>query len=117
MARVTDQDVLLGARALILHDLQVRDYADARAVSILEDALTARRWWVKEWPGGAEFVSGQLAQDVQDQLLDVVGRWPLCKACDAVEPHELHIEPELGADPQWVCHRSGIVVAGLGSLT
>lgn len=114
---MTDRDVLLGARALILHDLECRGYADARVVSILEDAVVERRWWVEEWPDGADYVSGQLAQDVQDQLLDAVGRWPLCRACDAVEPHELHIEPELGPEPHWVCHRSGIVVAALGELT
>lgn len=114
---MTDRDALLNARALILHDLAARGYDTARAVSILEDALSARRWWVREWPGGVDYVSGQLAQDVQDKLLDEIGRWPLCKACDAIEPHELHIEPELGADPHWVCHRSGIIVAPLGALT
>ncbi len=113
---MTDDDPLIAARAKVLHDLQALGNADPRGVSVLEDALTERRWWVKEWPEGAAYVAGQLAQDVQDALLDTVGRWPLCKACDEVAPHELRIKPELGPDPHWVCERAGMVVAALGEL-
>jgi hypothetical protein len=109
-------DPLMGARARVLHDLQACGFADPRGVSILEDAVAERRWWVQEWPEGAVYVAGQLAQDVQDALFDTVGRWPLCHSCDAVEPHELRINPDLGADPHWVCERSGMSVAELGKL-
>jgi hypothetical protein len=109
-------DPLLAARALVLHDLETCGYAGPRAVSVLEDAVAERRWWVREWPEGAAYVAGQIAQDVQDALLDGVGRWPLCRACDDVEPHELRISPELGENPRWVCERGGIVVAVLGGL-
>lgn len=113
---MTSDDPLLAARALVLHDLTSCSFADPRAVSILEDAVAERRWWVQEWPEGAAYVAGQVAQDVQDALLDTVGRWPLCKACDLVEAHELRINPELGPDPQWVCERSGMAVSPLGKL-
>jgi hypothetical protein len=113
---MTDDDPLMSARARVLHDLEVLGQADARCVSILEKVLSERRWWVSEWPDGAAYVAGQVAQDVQDALLDSVGRWPLCKACDAIEPHELRIIPELGPDPHWVCERAGMKVAPLGEL-
>ncbi|WP_026257579.1 hypothetical protein [Actinopolymorpha alba] len=109
-------DPLMSARARVLHDLHASGNDDPRAVSILEDAVSERRWWVSEWPEGAAYVAGQIAQDVQDALLDSVGRWPLCRACDEVEPHELRINPELGPDPRWVCERSGMAVAPLGEL-
>jgi hypothetical protein len=113
---VTDDDPLINARALVFHDLQASGRADPRGVSILEDAVAQRRWWVAQWPEGAKYVAGQVAQDVQDALMDSVGRWPRCKACDDVEPHELRIEPELGPEPHWVCDRGGIDVAPLGEL-
>jgi len=113
---VTDDDPLMSARALVLHDLQALGKADPQGVSVLEKALSERRWWVSEWPEGAAYVAGQVAQDVQDALLDSVGRWPLCKACDDVAPHELRIVPELGPDPHWVCERAGMVVSPLGGL-
>ncbi|HEY6738034.1 MAG TPA: hypothetical protein VI076_04230 [Actinopolymorphaceae bacterium] len=113
---MTTDDPLLLARALILHDLEAREFAGPRAVSALEDAVARRRWWVEQWPEGAEYVAGQIAQDVQDALLDTIGRWPVCRSCDMDEPHELHVHPELGADPHWICERSGIDVAPLGEL-
>lgn len=110
-------DVMLMARALVLRDLGARRLDIAAAVDVLDAALTERRWWVEQWPDGAAFVAGQLAQDVQDRLLDAgVGRWPLCTSCDQEEPHELRIEPELGPDPRWVCEKSGVTVAPLGAL-
>lgn len=110
-------DVLLAARALLLHDLSARQLDVPAAVDILEAAIVERRWWVEQWPDGARFVAGQLAQDVQDRLLDAgLGRWPRCGACDEIEPHELRVEPELGPDPRWVCEKSGIAVALLGQL-
>ncbi len=113
---MTADDPLMSARARVLHDLHARGKADPAGVSVLERVLSERRWWVSAWPEGAAYVAGQVAQDVQDALLDSVGRWPLCKACDEVAPHELRINPELGPDPHWVCERSGIDVAPLGEL-
>jgi hypothetical protein len=110
-------DALLTARALVLHDLEVTRAVDPASVSALEAAVTTRRWWTSQWEEGREYVAGLVAQDVQDALLDSVGRWPLCRACDELEPHALYIHPELGGpDPTWVCEHSGITVAPLGGL-
>ncbi len=115
--RSVTADALLEARARVLHDLAARGLDTADAVDVLEDAVTERRWWVEQWPDGESFVAGQVAQDVQDRLLDGgVGRWPRCTACDETEPHALRIEPDLGPDPRWMCAESGIVVAPLGGL-
>lgn len=114
--RVTD-DVLLGARALVLRDLSAQGFDSAAAVDVLDDVVAERRWWVEQWPDGADYVAGQIAQDVQDRLLDAqLGRWPRCTACDNTAVHELRITPELGRDPQWVCEESGIEVGPLGRL-
>ena len=96
---MTDDDPLMSARALVLHDLQALGKADPQGVSVLEKALSERRWWVSEWPEGAAYVAGQVAQDVQDALLDSVGRWPLCKACDDVAPHRAPDRPRARARP------------------
>lgn len=110
-------DPSLQARALVLHDLEATGVADPDVVSLLEDAVSQRRWWAQEWPEGAEFVAGLVAQDVQDALLDRVGRWPLCDRCDDDDPHSLHVHPEIGGpDPRWLCERSGTEVAPLGRL-
>ncbi|MFE3018027.1 hypothetical protein [Streptomyces sp. NPDC059256] len=104
------------ARALVLADLAARDVADAAVVSLVEDSVTHRRWWVEQWPQGIEYITGLVAQDVQDALLERHGRWPLCPVCDQGDPHALEVEPELGPDPQWVCHKAGVVVAKVGGL-
>lgn len=110
-------DALLDARARVLHDLAARGLDTPAAVDVLEDAVTERRWWVGQWPDGESFVAGQVAQDVQDRLLDGgLSRWPRCTACDETDPHALHIEPDLGPNPRWLCEKSGIVVAPLGEL-
>jgi hypothetical protein len=102
---------------MVLHDLAARGLESPRSVDVLESALSERRWWVEQWPDGAPYVSGQVAQDVQEALLDAqLGRWPLCTACDHTDDHELRIEPELGSDPRWVCEKSGISVSPLGEL-
>jgi hypothetical protein len=102
------------ARARVLADLHARGVAEAEVVSALEDALSRRRWWVRQWPDGAAYVPGLLAQDIQDALLETRGRWPLCAECD--EPHALAVEPELGPDPHWVCEARGEAVAPVGAL-
>jgi len=117
------EEVLHAARALVLADLTARGVADSggevaahlpEAVSLLEDALSRRRWWLEQWADGAPYVAGLLAQDVQDALMERYGRWPLCPVC--AEPHPLCVEPELGADPHWVCEVRGESVAELGAL-
>ncbi len=102
------------ARARVLADLAARGATDPRVVSLVEEAVTHRRWWVGQWPQGVPFVAGLVAQDVQDALLEHRGRWPLCPACP--QPHALEVEPELGADPHWVCAARGTVVAPVGGL-
>lgn len=111
------EQALHRARALVLADLAARNVADAGVVSMVEDAVTHRRWWVEQWPEGVEYVAGLVAQDVQDALLERHGRWPLCPVCDTGDPHALEIQPELGPDPQWVCGKAGVVVAPIGGLT
>jgi hypothetical protein len=109
-------DSLLQARARVLNDLAARGLNSPECVDVVEDVVTERRWWVEQWPEGAAYVAGQIAQDVQDRLLDAATRWPRCAACDAAEPHDLHIEPELGPDPHWICDFAGLIVAPLGAL-
>ncbi|MEU5975912.1 hypothetical protein [Streptomyces sp. NPDC047315] len=110
------EQALHAARALILADLAARDVADAEVVSLVEESVAHRRWWVEQWPEGAAYVTGLVAQDVQDALLERHGRWPLCPVCDSGDPHALGVEPELGTDPRWVCEQAGVVVARVGSL-
>ena len=110
-------DPLLDARARVLHDLAARGLDSVDVVDVLEDVVSERRWWVGEWPDGSSYVAGQVAQDVQDRLLDAhIGRWPRCIVCDATDVHELHVYPELGPEPCWRCEKSGIIVAALGEL-
>lgn len=107
---------LHAARALILADLEASDVARADIVSLVEEAVSHRRWWVGEWPEGAAFVDGLVAQDVQDALLERYGRWPVCPVCVGSDPHALDVEPELGEEPHWVCAATSTVVARVGSL-
>lgn len=111
---------MLEARALVLRDLQARGMATPEAVNALEDAVAERGWWADQWPEGAVYVAGLVAQDVQDALFETGGRWPLCRACGAVGEvaiHSLYIAPDLGGpDPVWICEESGDVVAPLGAL-
>ena len=116
-------DPVMTARALVLHDLQATGVADADTVSLLEDAVAQRGWWLEQWPQGEPFIAGLVAQDVQDGLADRFGRqareglWPVCTQCDDAPVHALHIEPDLGGpDPAWVCEETGLTVAPLGSL-
>jgi hypothetical protein len=110
------EQALHAARALVLADLVAREVAEADVVSLVEDSVVQRRWWVEQWPAGAEYVAGLVAQDVQDALLERHGRWPLCPVCGTGDPHALDVEPELGPDPHWVCHKAGVKVASVGSL-
>ncbi len=109
--------MILAARGRVLADLEARRQATPWAVSALEDACSSRTWWADQWPAGAVYVAGLVAQDVQDALLDNVGRWPLCLGCEDLPEHALHIQPDLGGpDPHWVCEETGTVAAALGTL-
>ncbi|MEW1724920.1 hypothetical protein [Streptomyces sp. NPDC093109] len=131
------EPALHAARALVLADLAAGDVARADVVSLVEDSVSHRRWWVEQWPEGVAYVTGLIAQDVQDALLERYGRWPLCPVCDGpaevgdghtghagsdgeggpdAGPHALEVEPELGEDPHWICGKKGIVIAPVGSL-
>ncbi len=110
-----DTSLLFSARADVLADLRAAGMDGPEAVSALENAVSCRSWWAEQWPEGAPYVAGLIAQDVQDALVDVGHRWPLCRGCEPVHP--LHIHPELGGpDPQWVCEETGARVAALGAL-
>jgi hypothetical protein len=111
-----DASLIFSARALVLADLQARHRATAEAVSVLEDAMSQRTWWAEQWPEGEQYVAGLVAQDVQDAILDRLGRWPVCHRCRDADGHGLYIEPELGPDPHWVCEKSSTVIAPLGRL-
>jgi hypothetical protein len=112
---VEADEALYDARARVLHDLCAAGCDNAHAVDLVDDALSRRRWWVEQWPEGAAYVAGLVAQDVQEAMLDVAGRcWPDCPRHD--DDHELRVEPDLGADPRWVCERDGSTVARLGHL-
>ena len=114
---MTPDDALMSARALVLHDLEMTRAANPDSVSLLEEAVATRRWWASQWEEGKEYVAGLIAQDLQDALLDKVGRWPVCHVCDGLDAHALYIHPELGGpDPTWVCESSGTAISPLGAL-
>ena len=113
---MTSGDPLLSARALVLKDLAAQGLVDPHTVSVVEDCVAQRRWWLSQWEQGARYVDGLVAQDVQDALFDEATRWPVCAGCPHPAEHSLSIEPELGPDPHWVCSESGAIVAALGCL-
>lgn len=104
------------ARACALRDLSARGYDDAARVSLLDELVAARRWWVKEWPEGAAFLPGLIAQDLQDALHDRGIRWPQCTSCATEAEHCLHVDPPLDTDPMWVCDEAGALAAPIGAL-
>lgn len=110
------EQALHAARALVLADLEASKVAEADVVSLVEEAVSHRRWWVEQWPEGVAFVDGLIAQDVQDALLDRYGRWPLCPVCFGTDLHALNVEPELGENPHWVCTETTTSVARVGAL-
>ncbi len=111
------EQALHAARALVLADLVAGGVAEADVVSLVEDSVTHRRWWVGQWPEGVGYLAGLVAQDVQDALLERYGRWPLCPVCRDADPHALDVQPELGPQPHWVCHKAGVKVAAIGGLS
>ena len=88
-----------------------RDLADPAKDGLLDACVEQRRWWVEQWAEGALYLTCLLAQDVQESVGDPM--WPLCPEH---HDHPLAVEPDLGTDPFWVCGRSGLPVAQVGSL-
>lgn len=134
--------MLAAAAALVRHDLMATGCWDDRTAAMVDERQAHRRWWLAQWPAGAEHVPGLLAQDVQEAVHESghepgreSGRepghepgqesgqesghesadrdWPLCPEH---RDHALFVEPDLGPDPFWVCHRTGLPVAGVGGL-
>lgn len=95
-----------------------RDVPEKYAAAV-DAALEQRRWWLSQWADGAPYVLGLLAQDVQEVVHADDAGWPACTepTCPAVGAHALFVEPDLGADPFWTCHRTGLPVAPVGRLT
>jgi hypothetical protein len=116
----TVTDALLQARARVVHDLAACGLDTAQCVSVVDEAVSSRRWWVDEWPDGAQFLACLVAQDVQEALFDAAGRWPLCSAdhtrADDLPEHQLRGTPDRGEGPHRVCEESGVVVARVGDL-
>jgi hypothetical protein len=100
-------DALAQARAALLQDAP--SYAD-----LVEQAVDGRRWWLEEWPDGAPHLLCLVAQDLQEAVHQT--REPLWPQCQEHQDHPLLVEPDLGPDPFWVCHRTGLPVAPVGSL-
>ena len=100
-------EVLAHAQAVLLRDCPQHP-------DLVEAAAQQRRWWLDEWPDGAPYILCLLAQDVQEAVQEAVDpQWPLCPEH---RDHPLLVEPDLGPDPFWVCHRTGLPVAQVGSL-
>jgi hypothetical protein len=114
---VTDlavEQALRTAAAVVRHDLEATGAWTAQAAAQLADRLAERRWWVSQWPAGAEHVPGLLAQDVQEAVHASSDElWP---CCPEHRDHPLFVEPDLGPDAFWVCHRTGLPVAAVGGL-
>lgn len=110
-------DPLLAARALVLHDLGAQAAATAQTVSLVDEVLARRRWWLRAWPDGAAYIAGLVAQDVQEALAEAHGRWPSCpRHAGTGDAHQLYLQPDLGIDPHWVCEKDGCALAPLGQL-
>jgi hypothetical protein len=107
------EEALADARARLLHDLSATTQTTPAVVDALEDALAMRRTWAEPWPEGAAFITCLVAQDVQEALEGPHGRWPACRVDGT---HQLHVEPDLGESPQWVCEDCATVVAPVGEL-
>ena len=105
---------LQAAYDAVQHDLQATGSWDAATEELLADSARHREWWLGQWPEGAAFVTGLLAQDVQERVHEARNRqWPVCPEH---ADHPLFVEPDLGADAFWVCHRTGLPCAPIGCL-
>jgi len=81
-------------------------------------AVEHRRWWLAQWADGAPYVLGLLAQDVQEAVHAHDPLWPACleTSCPERLAQPMFVEPDLGPDPFWTCHRTGLPVAAVGQL-
>lgn len=96
------------------HDLAVTGQWTDGSQAALAASIEARRWWLEQWPEGGEHLLGLVAQDVQEWVHDNVDSdWP---RCPEHLDHALFVEPDLGPDPFWVCHKSGLPLASVGEL-
>ena len=67
---MNEPGILLTARAMVLHDLAARGFDDAVMVSLLEDAVAGRQWWLDQWPDGAEHIAARRPRSVQEEYED-----------------------------------------------
>jgi hypothetical protein len=112
-ARAGDDPVDTAAAA-VRRDLEATNAWSPAAELALADATAHRRWWLAQWPAGAPLIRCLLAQDVQEALHEALdAQWPCCAEH---ADHPLLVEPDLGPDPFWVCHRTGLPVAQVGGL-
>ena len=110
---MSEHPALVAAAEAVRRDLPPQ-YAAA-----LDAAVGHRAWWVSQWDDGAAYVLGLLAQAAQEVVhVDDPG-WPACSevSCPAYLAHALFVEPDLGPDPFWTCHRTGLPVAEVGRLS
>lgn len=105
--------VLTEAAQAVRRDLPSPAYDGA-----LVAAVAHRTWWLSQWQDGAAYVLGLLAQDLQEAVHADDPLWPACTetSCPERHGHALFVEPDLGADPFWTCHRTGLPVAPVGAL-
>jgi len=109
-----DVDTALNeARSRLLHDLSATVRTTPQVVDVLEEVIEQRRAWAAPWPDGAVFLTCLVAQDLQETAAPMLGRWPACRMNGE---HQLHVEPDLGEDPNWVCEDCGQVAAPIGDL-
>jgi hypothetical protein len=107
-------DPISAAVAAARHDLEVTGRWAPQTEGALAASAEQRTWWLEHWPEGGEHVLGLVAQDVQEWVhTNLDSDWPLCR--EHLD-HALFVEPDLGPDPFWVCHRSGLPVASVGEL-
>jgi hypothetical protein len=97
------------ATAVVALQSDAPSYAD-----VVAQVAEQRRWWLAEWPDGAPHLLCLLAQDLQEIVHERTD--PLWPRCPEHRDHPLLVEPDLGPDPFWVCHRTGLPVAPVGSL-
>ncbi len=107
-------DYLTDAATAAEHDLKATGQWNEAAAAAVGSAVGKRSWWLEQWPAGGEHLLGLIGQDVQEWMHDTIDHdWP---RCSEHHDHALLIEPDLGPDPFWVCHRSGLPVARVGEL-
>jgi hypothetical protein len=107
-------DPLRDAADAARHDLAATGRLDDASEAAIGQSVETRGWWLSHWPEGAEHVLGLVAQDLQEWVHDNVDSdWPLCAEH---RDHALFVEPDLGPDPFWVCHKSGLPLCRIGEL-